>query len=81
MESDSVNYSIKTGQARVGLAHRGFRTKIGGLELFLKLKLSLARALSSDTSLGLAAIIPNFANFSFHKSTESTLLILIPFIM
>ena len=45
---------------------QGFHTKIGNLELFLKFKLSLARALSSDTSdisLELAALIPNFATF------------------
>ena len=46
---------------RVGLAHLGFRTIIEGLELFLKFKLNLARALSSDTSVELAALIPNFA--------------------
>ena len=28
----------KTGQARVGLAHREFRTKIGGLELFSEIQ-------------------------------------------
>ena len=39
----------------------GFRTKIGGFELFLKFKLSLARVFSYDTSLELAALIPNFA--------------------
>ena len=42
------------------LRNQGFRTKIGGLELFLKLRLSIARALSSDTSFELAALIPNF---------------------
>ena len=46
----------KTGQARVGLAHQGFRKKIGGLELFLKFKSSLATALSCDSSLELAVL-------------------------
>ena len=51
---------IKTGQAQVGLPHRGLRTKNGRLEVFLKFKFSLARALTSDTSLELAALIPHF---------------------
>ena len=55
----------KTGQVRVGLAHRVFRTKIGSLEVFLKFfRFSLAGALSSDTSLERAALIPNFAQLS-----------------
>ena len=48
----------RTGQARVGLARQGLSTKIGGL--FLKFKLSLARALSSDSSLELAALMSNY---------------------
>ena len=48
----------KTGQARIPLAHRGFREK---LELFLKSRISLA--LSSVTSLELTALISNFALF------------------
>ena len=36
------------------------RTKIGGFELFLKFRVSLARALSSNTSLELTALISNF---------------------
>ena len=31
-------YKKKTGQARVGFAHRGFRTKIGGLSLFSEIQ-------------------------------------------
>ena len=54
-------FKQKTGQAPVGLAHREFHTKIGDLEPFLIFKLSLVRAFSSDTSLELAALIPNFA--------------------
>ena len=42
--------NIKTGQARVRLAPQGFRTIIGDLELFLKFRLSLARAVSSYAS-------------------------------
>ena len=34
----------KTRQARFGLAEREFRSNIGGLELFLKFKLGLAKA-------------------------------------
>ena len=51
----------KTGQARVGLVHRVFRTKIGSLEVVLKFfRFSLAGALSSDTSLERAALISSF---------------------
>ena len=53
----------KTGKARIGLTHRGFRTKIGSHEVFLKFKLSLARALSSDTPLEPVAFIPNLVPF------------------
>ena len=53
----------KTGQARVRLAHRGFSTKIGGLEVFLKFRISLARAFSSDTLFEQAALIPIFSPF------------------
>ena len=41
----------------------GFLTKIAGHNFFLKFRLSLARALSSDTSLELAALIPNLPPF------------------
>ena len=58
-----MNRGKKTGEARVGLAHRGFRTKIGVLELFLKFRLCLERALSSDTLIELAALIRNFAYY------------------
>ena len=54
---------IKTGQARGGLNRRRFLTEIGGLEIFFKFRLSSARALSSDTSLELAASILNFGPF------------------
>ena len=50
-------------KALVGLAHRGFRTEIGDLELLLEFNLSLARAFSSDTSLLLTALIPFFPLF------------------
>ena len=43
----------KTGQARVGLTHRGFRTKIGDLELFLKFKLNLWPKIPLHTSAGI----------------------------
>ena len=58
-------YPKKTGQAQVGLANQGFRTKIESLELFLKFKLNLARALTFDTSLELAelTLIRNVARF------------------
>ena len=49
---------MKTEQARVVLAHRGFCTNNGGLEISLKFKLILARALSFDTSVELVALIP-----------------------
>ena len=55
-----ISCTKKTGQARIELAHQGFRTKIGDPELFPKFKLSLARVLSSDSSLELMALIPNF---------------------
>ena len=58
---NSSNSNIPIGQVQVGLAHRGFRTKIRGPELFLKFRLSLAGALSSDTSLELTTLIPNFS--------------------
>ena len=51
----------KIGQVRVELVQQGFHIKIRGLGLFLKFSLSLARALSSDTSLELATLTPNFA--------------------
>ena len=57
--------AAKTRQARVGLAPRGFHTKIGRLELFVKFRISLAGAPSSDTSFELAALIPNFASRLF----------------
>ena len=41
--------------------HQGFRYRKGGLDFFLRFQLSLARALSSYTTLELAALIPNFA--------------------
>ena len=52
---------IKRKQARVRFALRGFRTKTGVLELFLKFELSLGRALSSDTLLEVAVLISNVA--------------------
>ena len=60
MTFQTVHEEKKTGQARVGRAHRVFRKKIG-FELFIKFKFSLARALSSEILLELAALIPNFA--------------------
>ena len=61
MSNKNICMIIKnTGPARVRLAHRGFCTRIGGLELFLKFRLCLERALSSDSSLELAALIPTF---------------------
>ena len=52
---------------RVGLPHREFKfkvqLKIGGIELFPKFELTLARAFSSDISLALATLIPNFTPF------------------
>ena len=50
----------KTGQARDGLAHRWFRTIIGGMD-YSEIRLSLA--LSSETSLELAALILIFSLF------------------
>ena len=41
LEMCGYSISKNTGQARVGLVHRGFSTKIGGLELFVKFKLGL----------------------------------------
>ena len=58
-----LQHGKKTGQARLTLAHRGFPTKIGGLGHFLKYRFSLARALSFNTSLELAALILKFAPF------------------
>ena len=49
----------KARQARLGLNHLGFRKKIEGFEFFLKFRISLVSALSSDTSLELAALILN----------------------
>ena len=46
--ADGKAKSKKTGQALVGLAHRGFSTKMAGLEFSLIFKLSLARELLSD---------------------------------
>ena len=55
-------YKLKIGQARVGLAHGGVRTKIGGLEHFKNSSLTYL-SLSSDTSLTLEALISNVAPF------------------
>ena len=52
-----------------GLAHQAFRTKFGGLEIFLKFKLSLARALSSETTFELAALILNYASLLYQMYT------------
>ena len=48
---------------RKSRAHQGLRQKFGDLELILKFRLSLARALSSVTLLELVALISNFAPF------------------
>ena len=60
----------KTGEERSGLAHRGFRTKIGSLELYLKFRLSLARALSIDTSLEVATFIPHLPSILEIKALD-----------
>ena len=44
---------------------------MGGVELFLKLKLSIVRALSSDTSLELAASIPILPLYYFQKTYKN----------
>ena len=53
LHSNIISKTMKKGkikQARVGLAHRRFRTKIGGLKVFLKYKPCLSTALSSYTT-------------------------------
>ena len=44
----------------------GFCTKIGGLEFFLKFKVRIARALSSDTSLELTVLILKKSSYKFY---------------
>ena len=59
----SMTLLNKKNRTSTSQSHRGFRTKIGCLELFLEFKLCLPRALSSDTSLELPALTSNFASF------------------
>ena len=55
---DKKNWISTSRSCPPKVSYRNWRRSF---EPFMKLKLSLARTLSSDTSLELAALIPNFA--------------------